>query len=66
MCESVSHEIPPLSLSIDCRDKTVREINRLLRSAVAEGAREVRVAHPRRNRAARRGIPGQLATEGYW
>jgi glutamate synthase domain-containing protein 3 len=35
-----------LSLSIDCRDKTVREINRLLRAAVAEGAREVRLLNP--------------------
>jgi glutamate synthase domain-containing protein 3 len=31
---------------IDCRDKTTREINRLLREAVAAGQREIRLLEP--------------------
>jgi glutamate synthase domain-containing protein 3 len=35
-----------LNFSIDCRGKSTREINRLLREAVAAGQREVRVLEP--------------------
>ncbi len=35
-----------MSFSIDCRGKTTREINRLLREAVAAGQRDIRVREP--------------------
>jgi glutamate synthase domain-containing protein 3 len=37
---------PTLSFSIDCRGKSTREINRLLRDAVAAGERNLRVLEP--------------------
>lgn len=35
-----------MSLTIDCRDKTAREINRELRQAIAAGQREFRILNP--------------------
>jgi glutamate synthase domain-containing protein 3 len=35
-----------LTFSLDCRAKTTREINRLLREAIAAGHREIRVLEP--------------------
>ena len=38
-----NEEDAPLSFTIDCRDKTTREINRLLREAIAAGHRSISV-----------------------
>lgn len=35
-----------MSFSIDCQDKTTREINHLLREAIAAGHKEIRVLNP--------------------
>ncbi len=35
-----------MAVTVDCRDKTSREINRLLRSHIEAGEREVHVLHP--------------------
>lgn len=35
-----------MSCTIDCRDKTSREINRLIRGAIAAGHRDIRVVEP--------------------
>jgi glutamate synthase domain-containing protein 3 len=35
-----------LAFSIDCRSKTTRQINRLIRQAVVAGEREIHVLHP--------------------
>ena len=35
-----------MTFSIDCRGKTTREINRLLREAIAAGDREIRILEP--------------------
>src|SRR5436305_1234568 len=35
-----------MSFTIDCRDRTPREINRLLREAIVAGHRELRVLEP--------------------